>query len=142
MLLVFIAIQFVRPAHNKSEQVLSTDISNAYSIPENINSLLTNACYDCHSNNTNYPWYSNVQPMGWFIARDIDCGKVKMNFSEWGSLSERKQTSRLQEMENIIKEGKMPLPSYKFLHKNARLTEKDKELLFNWIEKTKDSLML
>lgn len=139
-LAVFIAMQFVQPSRNKSEQVLSIDVSKIYSIPDNVNTMLQNACYDCHSNNTTYPWYSNVQPVGWFIARDIDSGKVKMNFSEWGTLSKRKQISRLQEMQNIIKEGRMPLRSYKLLHKNAQLTEENKKSLFNWIEKTKDSL--
>ncbi len=140
MMAVVVAIQFIKPATNKSRQLVSTDISNTYIIPENISATLKNACYDCHSNNTFYPWYSNIQPIGWLIARDIKNGKAKVNFSEWGYFSHRKQRSRLQEVENIIKEGKMPLRSYKLMHKNARLTEEDKKMLLEWVEKTRDSI--
>ena len=140
MLIVLIAIQFIRPARNQGGQVLQTDISNSLIIPENVYSILKNSCYDCHSNNTNYPWYFNIQPIGWIMADDIKKGKAKINFSEWNSLSVRKQKTKLQEIENIIKEGKMPLKSYKLLHEKARLSESDKKLLFQWIENAKDSL--
>lgn len=136
MLLAFIAIQFIRPARNQSGQVLQTDIANTIEIPSNVYVLLKNACYDCHSNNTIYPWYSNIQPVAWLLAKDIKNGKAKMNFSEFGSLSRRKQISRLKEMENQIKDNEMPLPSYQLMHKNARLTLEDKTLLIDWIEKT------
>ena len=140
ILVLFIGIQFYQPARNKSGQVLPTDISNTYSIPENVNVLFKNACYDCHSNNTNYPWYSNIQPIGWLLAKDVKEGKAKLNFSELGSFSPRRQTSKLEIIENSIKDGIMPLSKYTLLHKNARLTKEDKELLIDWIEKTKDSL--
>lgn len=136
ILIVFIIIQFIQPARNNDGQVSPTDISNTYVIPKNVNTIFKNACYDCHSNNTNYLWYSNVQPIAWLIARDIKKGKEKLNFNEFGSLSSRKQISRLQEIENIIKAGKMPLPSYKLLHKNARITDDDNKTLIEWIEKT------
>ena len=77
ILIVFIAIQFIQPAHNKSDQLLATDISKMVNIPDSVQALLKNACYDCHSNNTNYPWYSNIQPMGWLMAKHIK--KAKMN---------------------------------------------------------------
>ena len=132
--IVFIVIQFIRPAPNKSETVLQTDISNTFAIPENVNALLK-TCYDCHSNNTNYPWYSSIQPMGWLIAEDIKDGKAKLNFNEFGSLSARRQKSKLQEILNSIRDGIMPLPSYTLLHKSARLTIEDRKLLIDWIEK-------
>ena len=87
LLIVFIGIQFMQPARNESGQVLQTDISKTYNIPNNVHTLFKNACFDCHSKNTNYPWYSNIQPMGWLIARDIKNGKAKLNFSELGSIS-------------------------------------------------------
>ena len=135
ILLVFIVIQFIQPGHNKGGQILPTDISNTYSIPENINVLLKNSCFDCHSNNTNYPWYSTIQPMAWLVASDIRNGKEKLNFSEFGSYSPRRRISKWVDIEKRIKDGTMPLSSYKFMHKNARLTENDKKLLVEWIEK-------
>ena len=142
ILIVFIIIQFIRPARNTSGQVLQTDISKIYSIPQNVSSLLKNACYDCHSNNTNYPWYTNIQPVGWLLAADIKNGKAKLNFSEFGSFSSRRQISKLRNIENRIKDGTMPLPAYQLMHKDARLTKEEKELLIDWIQKTKDSIAL
>ena len=140
VLMAFVVIQFIRPARNQSGQASQSDISNTYSIPEAVYTLFKNACFDCHSNNTNYPWYSNIQPMGWLIAADIENGKAKVDFSEFGLLSSRKQRSRLQEIENQIKDNAMPLSSYKLMHKSARLSEEDKQLLIEWVERTKDSI--
>lgn len=141
-LIAFIAIQFARPAGNISEQVLQTDISNTCNIPENVHTLLKNACYDCHSNNTNYPWYSNIQPVGWLLAKDIENGKAMINFSEFGSYSSTRMISKLQGIENRIKEGTMPLPAYQLMHKNGRLTKENKDMLVDWIHKTRDSIAL
>ena len=141
LLAAFIAIQFVRPARNQSGQVLQSDISNSYSIPHDVGAILKNACFDCHSNNTNYPWYFNIQPVGWLLAKDIENGKDKLNFSEIGSLSSRKQISKLQEVENRIKDGTMPLRAYQIMHPSARLAEGERRLLVDWIEKTKDTIV-
>ena len=98
LFIAFIAIQFIQPAHNKSEQVLPTDFAKIYAVPDNVQSLLQNACYDCHSNNTRYPWYSNIQPMAWMMARHIRNGKEKLNFNDFGSNTTRKQISKVKEM--------------------------------------------
>ena len=131
----FIAVQFMQPAHNKSVQVLPTDFAVLYKPPQQVQQIFWNACYDCHSSNTNYPWYSNIQPMAWMVASDISNGKEKLNFSEFGSYSPRRRISKWVDIEKRIKDGTMPLSSYKFMHKNARLTENDKKLLMEWIEK-------
>jgi hypothetical protein len=142
LLIVFTVIQFVQPARNEGGQISQTDILNTYDIPGNVHTLLRSACYDCHSNSTDYPWYCNIQPVGWLLAKDIKNGKAKLNFSEYGSLSSRRQISKLQEIENRIEDGTMPLPTYQLMHNNARLTKEDKELLIGWIEKLKDSITL
>ncbi len=140
LLLVFIAIQFFQPAHNKSGQVLPIDFTNFYSVPTNVKTILQNACYDCHSNNTAYPWYSNIQPMAWIMARHIKNGKEKLNFSNFGSNSTRKRISKLKEISNQINDDEMPIPSYKVMHKIANLTQADKALIMDWMNKTADSL--
>ena len=138
--IIFIAIQFIQPAHNKSGQVLPTDFAKFYTVPVNVQSILQNACYDCHSNNTNYPWYSNIQPMAWIMARHISNGKEKLNFSRFGSNTTRKQISKLKEISNQIKDGEMPITSYKLMHKSARLSQDEKALLMNWLQASTDSL--
>ena len=137
---LFIVIQFAQPGHNKSGQVSTTDISKTVSISDSVQAILRNACYDCHSNNTNYPWYSYIQPMGWLMANHIKQGKEELNFNEFGSYSPRRQLSKLNGIANSIKDDIMPLSSYKLLHKNARLSTKDKTLLINWAEQSKGSL--
>jgi hypothetical protein len=139
-LMVFIAIQFIQPARNKNGQVIATDISKIYSLPQSVQATLKTACYDCHSNNTNYPWYSNIQPVGWMMARHIKEGKDELNLSEFGSYSERRQLSKLRSIENSIKDGSMPISSYTIIHKNARLTKEEKAQIIDWAKIIRDSL--
>ena len=136
----FVAIQFIRPDRNKSELVLPTDITKLVSVPENVQVLLRNACYDCHSNNSNYPWYVNIQPLGWLMFRHVRQGKEALNFSEFGSYSPRRQLSKLTGIANSIRDDIMPLSSYKWMHKNAQLTKDEKALIINWVQQSKDSL--
>lgn len=142
ILVVFVGIQFIQPAHNKSAMLLATDITKTFNVPGNVQTIFKNACYDCHSNNTHYPWYFNIQPMGWFLANHIRKGRQDLNFSEFGSYSLRKQANKLRAIETSIKEGSMPLSQYTFIHKTARLTSTDTSIINNWITGTKDSLAL
>ncbi len=137
---VFITIQFIPPAGNKSGKVLVADISKMVSISDSVKAVLKNACYDCHSNNTNYPWYSNIQPMGWLLNRHITQGKAALNFSGFGSYSQRRQSSKLSGIANSIKDDTMPLWSYKLMHKKARLTKDEKRLIIAWARQSTDSL--
>jgi hypothetical protein len=137
---VFILIQFIQPARNQSGQVLQTDITKMFYIPSEVKTVLEVACYDCHSNNTRYPWYAYIQPGGWWLAKHIKGGKEELNFSEFGVYSRRRQINKLRSIENSLKDGSMPLSSYALLHKNARLTGGDKALVIAWINKVKDSL--
>ena len=137
---VFIGIQFIQPAQNKSAGVLTTDISKMVSISDSVQIVLQNACYDCHSNNTIYPWYTNIQPMGWLMACHISQGKEALNFSAFGNYSARKKMNKLTAIANSIRDDLMPLMSYKRMHKTARLTKGEKELIDNWIQQSKDIL--
>jgi hypothetical protein len=139
ILIVLIVIQFIQPARNKNGQVLATDISKMVSLPQHVQAILKTACYDCHSNNTIYPWYTNIQPVGWMMARHIKEGKEELNFSEFGSYASRRQLSKLKAIGNSIQDDDMPLASYTFIHKNARLTNEEKALIINWAKITRDS---
>lgn len=140
ILIVLIVIQVIQPARNKSGQVLATNMMTMYKMPDTVQAVLKAACYDCHSNNTNYPWYTYVQPVGWMLANHIRHGKEELNFNEFGSYTARRQQSKLKAIANQIKDGDMPLYSYTIMHKNARLTKEQKQLIIEWAQKTKDSL--
>ncbi len=140
ILIVVVGIQFIQPARNESGQVLPTDIEKRYSVPHDITVILKNACYDCHSNNTRYPWYVNTQPMAWIMSRHIKDGKEKLNFSEFGSYPTRRQASKLKGIANSIKDDMMPLTSYKLMHNTAKLSQADKTLIIDWMQKQADSL--
>lgn len=140
LLLVFIAIQFVHPALNKSRAEQPDDFPKLFVVPIDVQTILKGACYDCHSNNTIYPWYADVQPIGWMLARHINNGKAELNFSSFGSLSQRKQISKLKGMVNQLKDDEMPLASYKLIHSKARLSHQEITLLTGWITATADSL--
>lgn len=140
ILIVIIVIQFIHPARNIDGQVSPTDIFKVVSVPKNVELLLRNDCYDCHSNNTNYPWYINVQPVGWILANHISNGKKELNFSDFGSYTNRRQQSKLKAIASQIKDSEMPLYSYTVMHKNARLTKVEKALIIDWAEFAKDSL--
>lgn len=119
---------------------MPNDISKTVVMPVDVQGILKKACYDCHSNNTNYPWYANVQPIHWFMNSHIQSGKKELNFNEFGSYSARRQQNKLRSIESSLKEGKMPLFSYTLIHRNAILTEAEKLLIINWVQSSKDSL--
>jgi hypothetical protein len=143
LFLVLIAIQFYQPALNQN---LGQDYTNDFLIttnaPKNISKLIQASCYDCHSNNTNYPWYSYIQPARFFMESHIATGKENLNFNEWGNYSSRKQNNKLERIAKQIESNEMPLSSYTLIHKKAILTASQKKEVLDWINKTKDSISL
>lgn len=137
---LIIAIQFIQPARNKRGKVLPADISKIYNVPENVQAILKKSCYDCHSNNTNYPWYAKIQPAGWWLASHIKKGKEDLNFSEFGNYSSFRQQSKFNAIYHSIEDGTMPLRSYTFIHRDSKLSKTEKEIIINWGSKEKDSL--
>lgn len=140
VLVVFVVIQFIRPARNKADSATGTDISSIITVPDSVGMILNKACYDCHSNNTRYPWYANIQPVGWLLSKHIKDGKRDLNFSEFGGYTNRRQLNKLGQISEIISKDEMPLKSYRMMHKDAQLTSNEKALLINWAEKSRDFL--
>lgn len=134
-ILIFLIIQVIQPVRNLDYgQVSLSDISKVYQIPKKVQSILRTSCYDCHSNGTNYPAYAYIQPFSYFIKKHIKEGKKELNFSEWGLYSQRKQSNKLEAVENQIKQGKMPLSSYLYLHHDAKLSDEKMKEVVNWID--------
>jgi len=117
------------------------DITRVFPVPEKINGILKNSCYDCHSNNTRYPWYAMLQPGGWLLASHIKKGKQELNFNEFGSYSRRRQQSKLKSIGNSIKDETMPLSSYTLIHRSAKLSQTERDLVTNWVEQMRYSLL-
>ena len=134
LLIIFVVMQFAQPKKNKAEGLGENDISKVYVIPDGLHKTLVKKCYDCHSNNTQYPWYQRIQPVSWYLEGHIEDGKEELNFSDFGSYSDRMQKAKMRSIISQVEDGKMPLPSYTLLHPEAELTAAEKQLLVKWIE--------
>jgi hypothetical protein len=138
VLVVLIAIQFIRPARNNGGLDGPNELSKKYTLPVEVQTILKQSCYDCHSNQTNYPWYANVQPVGlWIQYWHIDDGKKHLNFSEYATYSEKKAKHKFEEIVDEVKEGGMPLGTYTFMHHEAVLTPEQSKTLTDWAESLK-----
>lgn len=142
LLLVFIVIQFIRPAKNiaSGPEAYVKDISTVHAVPADVQVILKKACNDCHSNNTVYPWYNNIQPVAWWLANHVNEGKRSLNFSEFAGYSLRRQYKKLDEVNELVKKGEMPLSSYTWIHKDAKLTEAERLAIANWTTAIRDSM--
>ena len=132
ILILLIGIQFYRvdinmPEVNPSDDLLATNTAN-----EEITSILKSACYDCHSNDTEFPWYNNIAPVQWWLADHVNHGKKHLNFSEWGSYSQKKKQHKIEECIEMLKKGEMPLNSYTWTHAEARLSDDQVNALIDW----------
>jgi len=133
LLVIFVIIQFFRPAKNLSDVFQANNIETKYPASAEVKATLQKACYDCHSNNTKYPWYSNIQPVAWWLNKHIKDGKKELNFDEFTNYDQRRQYHKLEEIEEQMKEGGMPLKSYTLIHKEAILTDAERDAIYAWI---------
>jgi len=133
LLILFVLIQFIPRSVNKSLEILSADIVNKYQIPVEVKAVLKKACYDCHSNNTEYPWYAQLQPFRLILDRHIETGKEELNFSEFGNYSEKKQYNKFNSIGESIRKGTMPLKSYQVMHSSSKLTDAEKVMVLQWV---------
>jgi hypothetical protein len=140
LLAAFVVIQFIRPTKNVSDGNTSNDISTKFGIPEAVLTELHNSCYDCHSNNTRYPWYVEVQPAGWLLDADIRDGKKHLNFSEFGAYRLRRQYIKLEQIADQVNEAEMPLPIYTIIHTDAKLSPERRARLAAWANAMRDSM--
>lgn len=132
--IVFVAIQFIRPDFSNPPVVQTETLEASTQISENVQALLTRSCADCHSNQTNYPWYSYVQPSANFLAGHIKEGRRELNFSVFNTYDSRKKSRKLEEMCEQAQYREMPLPSYLWIHWDAKLSGDEIKLLCDWTE--------
>lgn len=137
--LLFVIAQFIRPERNLSNDQ-SHHASTKYPIPDSLEAVLKVACYDCHSNYTRYPWYAEVQPVAAWLNNHIQEGKRELNFSSFTTRRIAVQNHKLEELIDLVRDGKMPLPSYTWVHRDAILSQAQKDQLIAWAQSTMDTI--
>jgi hypothetical protein len=129
---LLVLIQFFRPEKNTATAPSANNIAKKYNTPNEVKVILDKACNDCHSNNTKYPWYANFQPVAWWLDHHVDEGKGEINFDEFLTYPAKKARHKMEEVNEMVKEGEMPLNSYTWIHKDAVLTQAEKLVLAEW----------
>lgn len=140
ILVLVIIAQFFQPALNDDRSGSFNDIHHSLHIPDTISAILKASCYDCHSNQTNYPWYSRITPVNWWLSDHVEEGKKHLNFTEFGTYSYKRQDHKLEEIIETVKQHSMPLPSYLWMHSEAKLDEKQRIMLADWVNKARNEL--
>lgn len=134
IIVVFLLIQFFPIDKNNPVATPQLDFLKIKDTPETTAAIIRNSCYDCHSNESKYPWYSNVQPFGWFLANHISEGRKELNFSTFATYDKKRQAHKLDEAVEMIEKGEMPMDSYTIAHKEAQLTAGQKEELIKYFK--------
>jgi len=133
LIVLLVVIQFIRPDKNISNDNTYA-LATKYEVSPEVNKILKSSCIDCHSNKTEYPWYSNVQPVAWWLDHHVTDGKRHLNFSEFTKLPVAVQNHKFEEVVEMVEEHEMPLPSYTYLglHKEAKLSEGQRRTIMDW----------
>lgn len=131
--ILLVGLQFVPMKKNESGTT-DFDVSKSYAVPDHVATILQGACNDCHSNTTTYPWYSKIQPVGFWLNSHTNEGKEHLNFSDFTSLPLRVQNHKFEEIVEMVESKEMPLPSYTYLglHPEAKLTDAQRQQLVDW----------
>jgi hypothetical protein len=133
LLSILLIIQFIQPTKNISDGLGRNDISDVYAIPPDLHQTLVKKCYDCHSNNTRYPWYFNIQPIGWWLAAHVHDGKEHLNFSEFRNYTPERASHKLEELMEVVEDRSMPLQAYTVFHEDTGLTPQDEAAVKAWL---------
>ncbi|PLX04251.1 MAG: cytochrome C [Marinilabiliales bacterium] len=137
---IVVLIQLIPTGRPESTDNNPNDLIVNNNLPDSVVSILQTSCYDCHSNQSVYPWYSYVAPVSWLVARDVRNGKEELNFSEWESLDKMKKAKLIDDIIEEVSDGGMPLQIYPLMHPEAKLTKSDRQMIVDWAESYGESL--
>jgi len=132
LLVVFIIAQFFGPEKNDGSLESVTAFLKETKPPENVKAILTESCFDCHSNATRYPWYSNITPVNYWMAQHVKCGTKHFNVSAWEGTLVKRKDHKMEELIKFVELKKMPLPSYIWTHSDAKLSDKQIKDMLKW----------
>jgi hypothetical protein len=141
LVVLLIVLQFFQPERNQGSIVEEGDFITEASLPDSLAAILINSCYDCHSNHTEYPWYSRISPVWWYLHKHIVDGKEELNLSEFGDFSKAEKIGALTDLYDALEAGTMPLQSYILIHGDARLSQEEVDALLEWVDLKTLSLM-
>ena len=141
LLLLLVGAQFVRPERVNPPAAAGQSLEEHARVTPEVAGVLKRSCMDCHSNRTDWPWYSNVAPASWFVIDHVNHGRRHLNFSRWGEYSRRDRIELLDGICATTKGGSMPLDSYTLVHRSARLAPRDWQTLCTWASKEQDRLV-
>jgi len=134
LVVVFALLQLANPAHTNPPILPGHDVSATYAPLPQIAALLHTACYDCHSYETQWPWYSRVAPMSWLIANDVKGGRRHVNFSDWPNEHLDWAARRWERVSEELDYKEMPPAKYTLMHPEARLTDDQRKELIQWAD--------
>ena len=134
VLVLFGIAQFFNPTKNQSDVVPASDFILTEKPSEEIANILKESCYDCHSNNTRYPWYDRITPVNFWVEDHVQHGKGHLNFSFWQTLSAKKKEHKLEECIEMVEDRSMPLSSYTLMHGDAKLSDEQIKTLNDWLQ--------
>lgn len=138
LVVVFIIIQFIPADLPEVSTDNSGDIIKSGLVSQDVAIMLKTSCYNCHSNETKYPWYAHMAPSSWLVARDVRVAREELNFSKWQDYDMSKMLGKLDDITSEVGEGRMPMKIYTLLHPSARLDDAQRELIIAWAEATMD----
>lgn len=138
--IVFVVLQFFQPEKNSSTDTVNL-IFKHEQIPADVEAIITNACLDCHSNNTKSVWYDRISPVSLMISKHVVDGKKELNFSEWGTFDDYDKIGALEDIRQEVERATMPLKPYVVMHPEAKLSEEQKNSLLAWIDKKSEELL-
>ena len=137
LLIVIVAMQFYRPEKNQDPGDHLSKFLEETNPPQEVSGILKSSCYDCHTNQTNYPWYNQVAPVSWWLADHIEEGKEHLNFSAWESYSPKKKDHKLEEVVETVESAEMPLNEYTWTHSEADLSDAERKAVMDWAQRTR-----
>jgi hypothetical protein len=141
LVVVFVAIQAIRPAKTNPPIDQSKTIENNTQMSPEVAAVLDRACADCHSSKTTWPWYSHIAPISWYLADHVKDGRKELSMSDWGTYETRRKTRKLDEIREQVESGSMPIKSYLLLHPNAKLSDADRRLLIDWANQERERML-
>ncbi|MCC5936328.1 MAG: heme-binding domain-containing protein [Lunatimonas sp.] len=141
ILLVFVVIQLIPNELPPVKAENPQDLLKSDLISESVGKLIRRSCYSCHSNETEYPWYSYVAPSSWLVAKDVREGREALNFSDWESLEMLDKLALLDDVVIEVQEGTMPMGIYTWMHPSAKLSDEQRIAIIDWAEEAMDIIV-
>jgi hypothetical protein len=141
LIAAFLVAQLYQPNRSNPPIDEKQTLFATLDVPPNVRAVLERSCNDCHSHNTQWPWYSYIAPTSWLVARDVSKGRSMMNLSEWGTYKKTRQITKLGQISDQLEEDEMPLHNYRLMHPGAVLSDSEVDLVSNWAETARDRLL-